>query len=65
MYMLCTEELFSQHAELLLVKALASQAGELPAEDLGQLAPRGPRWVPKKCQVLLRKIGFEIKNDSL
>lgn len=63
MYVWYTKELFSQHAELLLVKALASQAGELPAEDLGQLAPRGPRRVPKKRQVLLRK--KDIKNNSL
>lgn len=47
-----TEKLLSQHAELLLVEALTCKGGELPAEDLRELAPGGPRWVPKECQVL-------------
>ena len=47
-----TEKLFSQHGELLLVEALTGKRGELPAEDLRQLAPGGPRWVTKERQVL-------------
>lgn len=47
-----TKELLSQHGELLLVEALTREGGELPAEDLGELAPSGPRWVTEERQVL-------------
>lgn len=49
-----TQEFFSQHAQLLLVEALAGEGGKLPAEDLGELAPGGPRRVTEERQVLSR-----------
>lgn len=49
-----TEQLFSQHAQLVLVEALTGEGGELPAEHLGELVPRGPRWVTEERQVLGR-----------
>lgn len=51
-----TEEFFSQHAQLLLVEALTGEGGELPAEDLGELAPGGPRRVTEERQVLRRVV---------
>lgn len=51
-----TKELFSQHGELLFVEASPGKSGELPAEDLRELAPAGPRRVPKESQVLWRKM---------
>lgn len=51
-----TKELFSQHGELLFVEASPGKCGELPAEDLRELAPAGPRRVPKESQVLWRKV---------
>lgn len=47
-----TEEFFSQHAQLLPVEAVTSEGGKLPAEDLGELAPGGPRRVTEERQVL-------------
>lgn len=47
-----TEEFFSQHAQLLLGEALTSEGGKLPTEDLGELAPGGPRRVAEERQVL-------------
>lgn len=47
-----TEEFFPEHAQLLPGEALTSEGGKLPAEDLGELAPGGPRWVTEEGQVL-------------
>lgn len=43
-----TKKLFSQHGELLLVEAPTGKGGELPAKDLRELAPAGPRRVSKE-----------------
>lgn len=47
-----TKEFFSQHAQLLLVEALTSQGGKLPAEHLGELAPGSPWRITEEPQVL-------------
>lgn len=60
-----TEEFFSQHAQLLLVEALTSEGGKLPAEDLGELAPGGPRRVTEERQVLSNQKGCTENSDTL
>lgn len=47
-----TQQLVSQHVELLLVQAPLGGRGELPAEDLGQLRPGGRRRREEELQVL-------------
>lgn len=47
-----TEQLVSEHVELLLVQAPVGDGGELPAENLGQLRPHRLRGVEEELQVL-------------
>lgn len=47
-----TEKLFSQHIELVLVEAPNGVCAELPAENLGELSPRGSRRTAEVGQIL-------------
>lgn len=57
-----TQKLFPQHGKLLLVEASTSKGGELPAENLWELVPVGPRWVPKERQILWKNNGEQEDN---
>lgn len=47
-----TEQLVSQHVELLLVQASLGDGGELPAEDFRQLRPLGRKGGQEELEVL-------------
>lgn len=57
-----TEQLVSEHVELLLVQAPVGDRGELPAEDLGQLRPHRLRGVEEELQVLRMRSGNKRKE---
>lgn len=57
-----TEQLVSEHVELLLVQAPVGDGGELPAEDLGQLRPHRLRGVEEELQVLRMRSGKKRKE---
>lgn len=52
-----TQQLVSEHVELLLVQAPVGDGGELPAENLGQLGPHRLRGVEEELQVLRMRSG--------